>query len=179
MEKYYVSGCIELEGTVGHVEDDTAEFFTLYEKKENGQSHALLDCVDRLSVEAAMAVYIERDALQEQVRALAAENASMKLSLETQDVSDELQDLLNDTVQLDSDSDGCQSWTWVDNADKVILTILGAIKPKTPVTDAILREIRAQGAIDARNALVVAGDGADIYAVLSNVAARIRAGEQP
>lgn len=118
-------------------------------------------------------------ALQEQVRALAAENASMKLSLETQEVSDELQDLLNDTVQLDSDSDGCQSWTWVDNADKVILTILGAIKPKTPVTDAVLREIRAQGAIDARNALVVTGDGADIYAVVTNVAARIRSGEQP
>ncbi|MBN1085775.1 hypothetical protein JNO12_13780 [Erwinia aphidicola] len=62
MEKYYVSGCIEIEGTVGHVEDEKAEFFTLYERKESGLSHALLDCVDRLSVEAAMAIYIERDA---------------------------------------------------------------------------------------------------------------------
>lgn len=49
---------------------------------------------------------------------------------------------------------------------------------KTPATDADLREIRAQGAIDARNALVVAGDGADIYAVVTDVAASIRAGEQ-
>lgn len=65
---YYVSGCIEIEGTVGHVEDADAEFFTLYERKESGLSHALLDCGDRLSVEAAMAVYVERDALAEQVR---------------------------------------------------------------------------------------------------------------
>lgn len=46
-------------------------------------------------------------------------------------------------------------------------------------TDAILSEVRAQGAIDARNALVVAGDGADIYGVVTDVATRIRAGEVP
>ncbi len=125
---YYVSGCIELEGTVGHVEDDTAEFFTLYEKKENGQSHALLDCADRLSVEAAMAVYIERDALQEQVRALAAENVALKSGIGFfsygTDSGYEEHATADDAIKAaDSDidyyrGDACDGWS--DETDQVV-----------------------------------------------------------
>lgn len=95
-------------------------------------------------------------ALQEQVRALAAENVALNLSLEPQEVPDELQDLLNDTAKLDIDSEGGldsdsasgQSWVWVENPDEVIRTVLSAVKPETPATDSVLREIRAQ-AVDA------------------------------
>ncbi|MBN1085586.1 hypothetical protein JNO12_12620 [Erwinia aphidicola] len=79
-------------------------------------------------------------ALQEQVRALAAENAAVKSYLNDGGIGIEIS--------------------------------MGE-------THAFIREIRAQGAIDARNALVVAGDGADIYAVVTDVAARIRAGDKP
>lgn len=94
-------------------------------------------------------------ALQEQVRALAAENSALSRYFSASSVA-------------------VNHWnSWADTEDKLALT------PETPATDAFISEIRAQGAIDARNALVVAGDGADIYAVVTDVAARIRAGEQP
>ncbi|MFK8258285.1 hypothetical protein ACFL9S_10915 [Erwinia sp. AnSW2-5] len=93
-------------------------------------------------------------ALQEQVRALAAENVAQKLALEPQEVPDELQDLLNDTAKLDIDSEGGldsdsasgQSWGWVENSADVIRAVLAAIKPETPATDAAIRGIRADGA---------------------------------
>lgn len=127
-------------------------------------------------------------ALQEQVRALAAENAALNLALEPQEVPDELQDLLNDTTQLASDSDGCQSWSWVENPDEVIRVVLRAIKPETPATDAVLREIRAQAVADIamrfHESAFVAFEYSDetgpfIRADLQQYAASILAGEQP
>lgn len=70
MDKYYVSGCKDNGSEIETCDESEATFWTLYERKDNGLSHALLDCVDRLGVEAAMRVYVERDQLQEQVRAL-------------------------------------------------------------------------------------------------------------
>lgn len=72
MTEYYVSGCIEIDGNVGRETDEDAEFFTLYEKDAAGLSKCIADFTDRLSAEAAMQVYQERDALQQQVNALAA-----------------------------------------------------------------------------------------------------------
>lgn len=65
MDKYYVSGCVDNGSEIETCDDSEATFWTLYERKENGMSHALLDCVDRLSAEAAIAVYVERDVLQQ------------------------------------------------------------------------------------------------------------------
>ncbi|MEY8768979.1 hypothetical protein AB6T85_00800 [Erwinia sp. ACCC 02193] len=78
MTEYYVSGVIEIEGTCGRVTDEDAEFFTLYGKDDQGLSQCIADFTDRLSAEAAMQVYQERDALQQQVNALAAEVECMR-----------------------------------------------------------------------------------------------------
>lgn len=131
LPKYYVSGCIEIEGTVGHAQDDEAEFYTLYERKENGLSHALMDCSDRLSAEAAMAVYVERDALQEQVQQLAAENC--------------IQDIIISAIRdLARETDGVAGWhlngdlaTW----DEVLPELS---ESDTPATDTVIREIGAK-----------------------------------
>ncbi|MBS6032241.1 MAG: hypothetical protein KIB40_03650 [Pantoea sp.] len=49
--------------------------------------------------------------------------------------------------------------------------------PETPATDAYLNSVRAEGAIAVRDALVLAEDGADIYATSTLVANQLRAGE--
>ncbi|WP_413676410.1 hypothetical protein [Pantoea dispersa] len=46
----------------------------------------------------------------------------------------------------------------------------------TPVTEACLNALRAEGAIAVRNALVVSGDGSDIYAIATEVIDLLRAG---
>ncbi|QUG75437.1 hypothetical protein GKQ23_10765 [Erwinia sp. E602] len=77
-EKYYVAGCVDNGLDVDQVEDQDAEFWTLYARDVNGESEALADFADRRSAEAAMAVYVERDVLGEQVRALAAEKENAR-----------------------------------------------------------------------------------------------------
>lgn len=72
--KYYVHGCRIGDGGMERCEDSEAQSWTLYVRDEEGLSQGIIDCVFREDAEAAMAVYVERDALQEQVRALAAEN---------------------------------------------------------------------------------------------------------
>lgn len=73
MEKYYVSGCVDNGIDIETVEDDVAEFWTLYERDAKGLSQGIVDLRFREDAEAVMAVYVERDALQKQVKALAAE----------------------------------------------------------------------------------------------------------
>ncbi|MGC1098535.1 hypothetical protein WKH53_14555 [Pantoea agglomerans] len=55
--------------------------------------------------------------------------------------------------------------------------ILDATGKDTPATDAYLNSVRAEGAIAVRDALVLAEDGADIYATSTLVAAQLRAGK--
>lgn len=112
-QKYYVSGCVDNGIDIETVEDDVAEFWTLYERDAKGLSLGIVDLRFREDAEAVMAVYMERDllratiidmnavlnqkcaiddrltlelqsveaerdALQEQVKALAAENLMLK-----------------------------------------------------------------------------------------------------
>lgn len=51
------------------------------------------------------------------------------------------------------------------------------LKRETPATDAAANALRAEGAIAARNALVVAGDGSDIYATVTAVIEQLREGK--
>lgn len=46
------------------------------------------------------------------------------------------------------------------------------------LTDAAANALRAEGAIAARNALVVAGDGSDIYATVTSVIEQLREGKE-
>lgn len=81
MEKYYVHGCRsngEEGEEIERCEDSEAQFWTLYARDSEGLSEGIIDCVFREDAVAAMAVYVERDRLNEQVRALAAENAALK-----------------------------------------------------------------------------------------------------
>lgn len=77
-DKYYVTGCVDNGLSAEVVEDEHAEFWTLYERDSEGLSEAIIDCVSRKEAETAMAVYVERDRLNEQVRALAAEVQSCR-----------------------------------------------------------------------------------------------------
>ena len=53
-----------------------------------------------------------------------------------------------------------------------------AINTSTPATASFLNSVRAEGVIAVRNALVLAEDGADIYATVTQVANQLRAGIQ-
>lgn len=77
MTEYYVSGCVDNGIDIETVEDDVAEFWTLYERDKDGLSQGIVDLRFREDAEAVMAVYIKRDQLQEQVKAL-AENEGYK-----------------------------------------------------------------------------------------------------
>lgn len=72
MEKYYVSGCRDDGEETVTCEDSEATFWTLYARDDKGLSQGIIDLAFREDAEAAMAVYVERDALQEQVQQLAA-----------------------------------------------------------------------------------------------------------
>lgn len=103
--------------------------------------------------EALKSAGIEADTVQAGVMELvsrmsqvAAENAELKSMLEPKEISDEIQDLFNDTVKLGSDSDGYHDWSWVDNPEEVIIAVMNAMpKPATPATDAYLNAVRAEG----------------------------------
>lgn len=97
MTEYYVSGVIEIEGTCGRVTDEDAEFFTLYGKDDQGLSQCIADFTDRLSAEAVMQVYQERDALQQQVKDL-QDKADFKKNLTEQVV-----DLEKQVKELEAD----------------------------------------------------------------------------
>ncbi len=105
--------------------------------------------------EALKSAGIEADTVQAGVMelkaqrdALAAENAEIKSMLEPKEISDEIQDLFNDTVKLSSDSDGYHDWSWVDNPEEVIIAVMNAMpKPETPATDACLNAVRAEGVV--------------------------------
>lgn len=69
-DKYYVAGCVDNGLSAEVVDDEHAEFWTLYERDSEGLSEAIIDCLSRKEAETAMAVYVERDQLIEQVRAV-------------------------------------------------------------------------------------------------------------
>ena len=156
MDKYYVSGCVDNGIDIETVEDAVAEFWTLYERDEKGLSHALLDCVDRLSVDSAMAVYMERDALQEQVHKQAAENSNMRKAID-------------------------QTIGWMESVDpENEESVRLLVDLKTPATDAAIREIRAQGVDIAESHLSKKFSNIGVQIMtLQWLSKAIRAGEQP
>lgn len=64
VNKYYISGCIEVDGFVSRTCDDDAKFFTLYERDEAGFSQAVCDFNNRGSAERAQRAFFERDLLK-------------------------------------------------------------------------------------------------------------------
>lgn len=117
-------------------------------------------------------------ALQEQVRALAADNLALKSAFNPEEISEEAAEAFTETAILDHDWDETGSWSWVDNDTDVIRAVLAAIKPETSATDAALREIRAQ-AVDDFGIYHNFSEKQLIQVEAKKYAARIRAGEQP
>lgn len=70
MEKYYVSGCRDDGEETVTCDDTEATFWTLYTRDDKGLSQGIIDLAFREDAEAAMVVYVEREALQEQVQKL-------------------------------------------------------------------------------------------------------------
>jgi|GEM_PF-5582993 len=70
MEKYYVSGCRDDGEATVTCDDSEATFWTLYTRDDKGLSQGIIDLAFREDAEAAMVVYVEREALQEQVQKL-------------------------------------------------------------------------------------------------------------
>ncbi|MFK8256828.1 hypothetical protein ACFL9S_03480 [Erwinia sp. AnSW2-5] len=206
---YYVSGCKDNGSETVTCDDSEAQFWTLYVRDDAGLSQGIIDLAFREDAEAAMAVYVERDALnetlsrysmspawadqrqneskyvrevlgfgadaddvspkdlvdaiaalQEQVRALAAENVALKSVFNTEEISEEAVEAFTETAIMDHDWDDTGSWSWVDNDSDVIRAVLAAIKPETPATDAAIREIvetsRAEGIHFAANRILAA-----------------------
>ncbi|WP_261666926.1 LysR family transcriptional regulator [Erwinia mallotivora] len=106
--------------------------------------------------------YVEHSALQQQVNVLAAENVKIKLCNDV--LSEELRGYESEGAYPDPVAP--KLWYSAEHLE----------------TDRLLakrdREIEARGAIAVRNALILAPNGADVYAVASKVAAQLRAGEQ-
>lgn len=64
---YYVSGCQDNGSETVTCDDSEAQFWTLYIRDDAGLSQGIIDSVFREDAETAMAVYVERDALQERL----------------------------------------------------------------------------------------------------------------
>jgi chromosome segregation ATPase len=69
MSNYYVSGCKGQDDDIVTCDDSEAEFWTIYRRDSMGLSQGLVDFTFREDAEAAMKVYEEREALQEQLTA--------------------------------------------------------------------------------------------------------------
>lgn len=82
------------------------------------------------------------EALTSQLESVVAENAALKAAFNPEEIPDEAVEAFTETAIMDHDWDDIGSWSWVDNDTDVIRAVLEAIKPETPVTDAILAEVR-------------------------------------
>lgn len=115
--------------------------------------------------------------LQQKLDEMAVENSALKSAFHPENLPEEAVDAVNSTAQFDWDSNDCGSWTWVENDDEVAKAVIGALEvSETPATDAYLNSVRAEGAIAVRNALVLADDGSDIYAIATDTAEQLLSG---
>jgi hypothetical protein len=163
MDKYYVSGCKDNGSEIETCDDSEATFWTLYERDGKGLSQGIVDLRFREDAEAVKAVYVERDALQEQVKALAAENSSLK------SVVNECREYfiagIRNTIRPTNEG--------------YLHMICDTVALGTLATDAAIREIKAQGVDDLLAYLP------PLYTARSDIgryAAQLRAkpeGEQP
>jgi len=136
--------------------DEYAQFWTFYERDGKGLSQGIVDLRFREDAEAVKAVYVERDALQEQVHKQAAENSNMRKAID-------------------------QTIGWMESVDpENEESVRLLVDLKTPATDAAIREIRAQGVDIAESHLSKKFSNIGVQIMtLQWLSKAIRAGEQP
>ncbi|NRG07182.1 hypothetical protein HRF95_04570 [Klebsiella variicola] len=76
---------------------------------------------------------------------LAAENVALKNVFSQKEIPSEAVDAFMETAVMDHDWNETSEWSWVENETEVIHAVLNALKPETPVTDAYLAGIKADG----------------------------------
>ncbi|WP_423973103.1 hypothetical protein [Klebsiella variicola] len=76
---------------------------------------------------------------------LAAENVALKNVFIQKEIPSEAVDAFMETAVMDHDWNETSEWSWVENETEVIHAVLNALKPETPVTDAYLAGIKADG----------------------------------
>lgn len=83
--KFYAAGVIETGGVCERAREDEAQFWTVYERKDNGTSQAICDCDSRQGADAAAAKLNALIAALEQAQLYAkqrdAENQDLMLTI--------------------------------------------------------------------------------------------------
>lgn len=94
--------------------------------------------------------YDDYAALQQNLDAMAAENAALKKILTPPEIPEEAITAFENTVEFDHDFKEGNSRTWVDNETEVIRAVLAAMSlPETPATDAYMNSVRVKAVIEA------------------------------
>lgn len=96
---------------------------------------------------------------------LAAENVALKAAFHPSDIPSEWTDVFGDTAVIEHDAAGDNqghsiSWSWVDNQEEVIKSVLIAVDKgiETPDTDRIVAGIKADGVEEFSKTLEGAAD---------------------
>lgn len=100
------------------------------------------------SLESAGELSIKETKVLELAKAfkqLAAENVALKAVFSQKEIPSEAVDAFMETAVMDHDWNETSEWSWVENETEVIHAVLNALKPETPVTDAYLAGIKADG----------------------------------
>lgn len=146
MSNYYVSGCKGQDDDIVTCDDSEAEFWTIYRRDSMGLSQGLVDFTFREDAEAAMKVYEEREALQEQLTATTnsltnAQEALKSAGIEADTVQAGVMELVNRMNQVVAEN----ALMLADYRDIPEMRRIGA--PLTPATDAYLNAVRAEGVV--------------------------------
>lgn len=124
MDKYYVSGCKGQDDDIVTCDDSEAEFWTIYQRDSMGLSQGLVDFTFMEDAEAAMKVYVERDALQQKLdeaqEEIARRDAIFIPVYPDENLMNKLTDVFHDTAKIHCDEDG----VYVDNAELVITAVI-------------------------------------------------------
>lgn len=139
MSNYYVSGCKGQDDDIVTCDDSEAEFWTIYRRDSMGFSQGLVDFTFREDAEAAMKVYEEREALQEQLTATTnsltnAQEALKSAGIEADTVQAGVMKLVSRMNQVAAENyDLKHPGTYLPS------------KRETPDTEAYLNAVRAEG----------------------------------
>ncbi|MDH0310934.1 hypothetical protein N7410_06470 [Klebsiella pasteurii] len=109
-------------------------------------------------------------ALAKAFKQLAAENVALKAAFHPSDIPSEWTDVFGDTAVIEHDAAGDNqghsiSWSWVDNQEEVIKSVLIAVDKgiETPDTDRIVAGIKADGVEEFAEMTEKVGDEEGFY----------------
>lgn len=154
MEKYYVSGCKGQDDDIVTCGDDEAQFWTIYQRDTMGLSQGLVDFTFREDAEAAMKVYVERDALQQKLDAVLAKG--MELAQEAAHVYAEYNKEMAPDVVCDGQT--IQEFHDLTNGWLSVESYLNSVRAEgIEILTGKLQQLIDEGVFDAKEIGVAAG----------------------